>query len=147
MCVDAIHHLRRARYTFRSGARMWFQLYVWKNRARTFTLMDRARNAGAETLVLTVDTAVTPKREYNLRNGFGIPLKPSLRASADALAHPVWFTQVLLKYLRTVGVPTYAHYPDEFRTALGQIAIADEIALATDVWWTSVPFAGTGRAT
>ena len=122
----------------RSGAELWLQLYVWKNRQRTLALLDRAWNAGARTLVLTVDTAVGPKREYNQRNGFGIPLKPSLRAGLDVLAHPCWATQVFLRTLLTGGVPTYAHYPDEFRTHVGRQSLSDEMALAADVSWNDV---------
>ena len=41
--------------------------------------MERARAAGADALVLTADTQVSPKHEYNLRNGFGMPkdLRPA----------------------------------------------------------------------
>ncbi len=34
-----------------SGARLWFQLYVWKNRQRMLALLERAWASGAETLV------------------------------------------------------------------------------------------------
>ncbi|MFX8343251.1 alpha-hydroxy-acid oxidizing protein, partial [Acinetobacter baumannii] len=71
-----------------SGAQLWFQLYVWKNRQRTLGLLERAWAAGAETLVLTVDTAMPPNREYNIRNGFGMPLKASWRAGLDVALHP-----------------------------------------------------------
>lgn len=121
-----------------SGARLWFQLYVWKNRARTLALIDRAAKAGAEALVLTVDTAVGPVREYNVRNGFGIPLKPSLRAGIDVALHPRWTFDVMLRALLTSGVPTYAHYPDEFRTPLGRAALSSEVDLAPDVTWEDV---------
>jgi (S)-mandelate dehydrogenase len=121
-----------------SGARLWFQLYVWKNRQRTLTLIDRAWAAGADALVLTVDTAVAPNREYNLRNGFGIPLRPSWRAGLDLIAHPRWTVAVLLRAIAASGVPTYAHYPDEFRTRLGRAALSDEVSLATDVTWDDV---------
>ncbi|WP_035715775.1 alpha-hydroxy acid oxidase [Azorhizobium doebereinerae] len=121
-----------------SGARLWFQLYVWKNRARTFALLDRAMGAGAETLVLTVDTAVSPKREYNQRNRFGIPLKPSVRAGIDVLAHPRWFMGVFARSLLAGGMPTYAHYPQDFRTPLGRLAVGEEVSLATDVSWHDV---------
>lgn len=121
-----------------SGARLWFQLYVWKNRERTLALIDRAAKAGAEALVLTVDTAVGPVREYNVRNGFGIPLKPSLRAGIDLALHPRWTANVMLRALLTSGVPTYAHYPDEFRTRLGRAALSTEVDLAPDVTWDDV---------
>ncbi len=121
-----------------SGAELWFQLYVWKNRERMLALLDRAWAAGAETLVLTVDTPVGPNREYNQRNGFGIPLTPSVRAGLDVLMHPRWLYQVLLRSLLASGVPTYAHYPAGFRTQLGRLALSDEMALATDVTWEDV---------
>jgi (S)-mandelate dehydrogenase len=137
-CVSTQSITSVERIAAESGARIWFQLYVWKNRERTLALIERAERAGAEALVLTVDTAVTPKREYNIRNGFGIPIRPSFRSGIDALMHPLWFTHVFLKYLRRTGIPTYAHYPDEFRTQVGRQAIAGEISLATDVSWEDV---------
>jgi len=121
-----------------SGASLWFQLYVWKNRQRTFDLIERAKEAGAEVLVLTVDTPMGPKREYNLRNGFGIPIEPSVGAVIDVLVHPMWSVRVFLKSLLNGGVPTYAHYPDAFRTRLGQEALGDELALAADLTWDDV---------
>jgi L-lactate dehydrogenase (cytochrome) len=137
-CVSTQSITSVERIAAESGARIWFQLYMWKSRERTLALIERAHRAGAEALVLTVDTAVTPKREYNIRNGFGIPIKPSLRAGIDALMHPLWFKNVFLKYLRDTGIPTYAHYPDEFRTQLGRQALASEISLATDISWEDV---------
>ncbi|GGF83373.1 alpha-hydroxy-acid oxidizing enzyme [Azorhizobium oxalatiphilum] len=121
-----------------SGARLWFQLYVWKNRARSMALLDRAMGAGAEALVLTIDTAVSPNREYNKRNGFGIPIQPTLRSTLDVLAHPRWLVNVFARTLLKDGMPVFAHYPDEFRTPIGRTAVGDEISLATDVSWKDV---------
>ncbi len=137
-CVSTQSITAVERIAAESGARLWFQLYVWKNRARTLALVDRARAAGAETLVLTVDTPVTPIREYNRRNGFGIPLMPSRQAALDVALHPRWAGAVMLRALMAAGIPTYAHYPDEFRTRLGRAALSDEVSLATDVTWDDV---------
>ena len=137
-CVSTQSITSIERIAAESGAELWFQLYVWKNRERTLSLLDRAWAAGARTLVLTVDTAVGPNREYNLRNGFGIPLKPSLRAGIDLALHPRWTFDVLLRSVIASGVPTYAHYPDEFRTQLGRVSLSDEMSLATDVTWEDV---------
>lgn len=137
-CVSTQSITPIERIAAESGARLWFQLYVWKNRQRMLALLDRARAAGAETLVLTVDTAVGPNREYNLRNGFGIPLKASWRAGLDVMLHPRWTASVMLRALATGGVPTYAHYPEEFRTRLGRLSLSDELSLATDVNWDDV---------
>jgi L-lactate dehydrogenase (cytochrome) len=121
-----------------SAATIWFQLYVWKNRQRMLALIDRAWAAGARVLVLTVDTPVGPNREYNVRNGFGIPLQPSLVAGLDVALHPRWLASVMLRALMANGVPTYAHYPDEFRTALGRNSLSDEVSMAPDVTWEDV---------
>lgn len=137
-CVSTQSITAIERIAAESGAELWFQLYVWKKRERTLALLARAWAAGARVLVLTVDTAVGPNREYNLRNGFGIPLKPSLRAGLDVALHPRWAAQVLLKALLDGGVPTYAHYPEEFRTRLGRVSLSDEMALATDVTWADI---------
>jgi (S)-mandelate dehydrogenase len=137
-CVSTQSITPIERIAAESGARLWFQLYVWNNRERTLALIDRAAKVGAEALVLTVDTAVAPIREYNLRNGFGIPLKPSLRAGIDLALHPRWTLNVMLRSLLASGVPTYAHYPDEFRTRLGRTALSTEVDLAPDVTWDDV---------
>lgn len=54
------------------------QLYVFRDRAITHDMMRRARNYGVRTLVLTVDTAITPLRPRDERNGFRRLAKPSL---------------------------------------------------------------------
>jgi L-lactate dehydrogenase (cytochrome) len=118
-----------------TGARLWFQLYVWRDRALTYKLIERARAAGAEALVLTADTVVSPKREYNQRNGFGIPLKPSLCGALDVASHPRWLWSVLLRYLRTEGMPVYAHYPSDLRTAITSVAASSALGLSDMMTW------------
>lgn len=137
-CVSTQSITAIERIAGEADARLWFQLYVWKNRQRMLALLDRAWSAGAETLVLTVDTAVGPNREYNTRNGFGIPLRASWRAGLDVALHPRWAVRVMLRALASGGVPTYAHYPDEFRTGLGRAALSDELGLAADLTWEDV---------
>ena len=38
------------------GVRKWFQLYMWRDRELSYKLVQRARDAGFEALILTVDT-------------------------------------------------------------------------------------------
>lgn len=121
-----------------SGARLWFQLYVWRDRKLTFDLVARARDAGADTLVLTADTVISPKREYNQRNGFGIPLRPSLRGAVDVASHPRWLVTVLLRCLLSEGMPTYAHYPPEFRTAITDVTAFDGLKLSDRMTWQDI---------
>lgn len=77
------------------GARLWFQLYVWRDRSAAEELMSRAQRAGYEALMLTVDVPVAGDRLRDKRNGLTIP--PALRASTllDMSAHPRWWLNLL----------------------------------------------------
>lgn len=90
---------------------LWFQLYVARQASITADLLRRARDAGVETLVLTVDAPVHSRRERDIRNGFALPVKPTWSARADMLMHPRWLLDLL-----TGGLPrfeTWAPYaPD-----------------------------------
>lgn len=52
---------------------LWFQLYVYRDRGVSESLVRRAEAAGYHALVLTVDTARLGRRERDVRNGFGLP--------------------------------------------------------------------------
>ena len=122
---------------------MWLQLYVWDDREASYAVIDRAARAGAEALLITVDTPVMANREYNERNGFSFPVKPRPRLIADILAHPKWFSNVLLAYWLTGGLPRYANYPQGMsgpvtrapaRRANSASVTWDDIARFRDRW-------------
>ncbi|HXT82266.1 MAG TPA: alpha-hydroxy acid oxidase, partial [Acetobacteraceae bacterium] len=94
-----------------AGGRLWFQLYVWKERELSYKLIDRARRAGYEALIVTVDSAVSGNREYNARNGFALPFNPSARFLFDVARHPSWTIGVMGRYLTTIGMPKHENYP------------------------------------
>jgi L-lactate dehydrogenase (cytochrome) len=73
------------------GARKWFQLYLWRDRAPAKDLVQRAAAAGYDTLMLTVDTAVGGARLRDIRNGLTIPPALSLRTFVDGAMHPNWW--------------------------------------------------------
>ena len=52
---------------------MWFQLYVYKDRAFTQELVARAERCGYRALVLTVDTPLLGRRYRDVRNNFVLP--------------------------------------------------------------------------
>jgi 4-hydroxymandelate oxidase len=52
---------------------VWFQLYVFKNRAVSAALVKRAEAAGCKAIVLTVDAPLLGRRERDLRNRFKMP--------------------------------------------------------------------------
>ena len=53
-------------------------------------MIERARDAGFEALILTVDTAVQGRRERDVRHGFTLPPKLGLDTLLDGLVHPGW---------------------------------------------------------
>ena len=53
---------------------VWFQLYVFKNRAISASLVKRAQVAGCKAIVLTVDAPLLGRRERDVRNQFKMPL-------------------------------------------------------------------------
>jgi L-lactate dehydrogenase (cytochrome) len=75
--------------------RRWFQLYLWRDREASAAMVQRARAAGYEALVLTVDTPVAGPRLRDVRNGFTIPPALTLRTVANAAVHPRWWVDLL----------------------------------------------------
>src|SRR5262245_15361560 len=94
-----------------AGGTLWMQFYMWPDRSLSHHLVARARDAGFEALVFTVDPPVAPGREYNLRNGFTIPFRLTRRNVTDVLMHPRWLIGVLGRYLATTGMPRYQNFP------------------------------------
>lgn len=85
----------------------WFQTYLPKGDAEAAALIARLHRANFETLVITVDTAVVPNRENNVRNGFKTPLRPSLALLTDGLMHPRWSVGTFLRTLSRHGMPHF----------------------------------------
>lgn len=75
--------------------RLWFQLYVLRDKDLSQKLVDRAAAAAYETLVVTLDLAAGGKRERDLRNGLSIPLRMSARHLWEGMIHPGWALQML----------------------------------------------------
>ena len=75
--------------------RNWFQLYMWKDRDRSMALVDRAKAAGFDTLVLTVDVPVAGARLRDVRNGMTIPPSLTLKTILNAIPRPAWWINFL----------------------------------------------------
>jgi len=94
--------------------RLWFQLYMWKEEELSYQLVARARDAGFEALIVTIDGALGNNREYNRRNGFTIPFTLSARALTDMALHPEWLIGVMFRYIATTGMPRHENYPEKY---------------------------------
>ncbi|HLS26253.1 MAG TPA: alpha-hydroxy acid oxidase [Beutenbergiaceae bacterium] len=75
--------------------RNWFQLYMWKDRDRSMALVERASNAGFDTLLVTVDVPVAGNRLRDVRNGLTIPPTLTARTVVNAIPRPKWWFDLL----------------------------------------------------
>ena len=73
-----------------SSGRLWFQVYVWRDRGLVEEMVARAAAAGYEALCLTVDATVIGRRERDVRRGFTLPPKLGLETIIDGILHPSW---------------------------------------------------------
>jgi isopentenyl diphosphate isomerase/L-lactate dehydrogenase-like FMN-dependent dehydrogenase len=94
------------------GGTLWYQLYVFTDRAQTWKLIDRVAASGAKALLVTADVPVQPNREFNRRNGYTFPFKATPRSVIDMLRHPRWLIEVIGQYQRTTGIPQYEKMPE-----------------------------------
>ena len=74
-----------------------------KDKAFTRHILDRAREAGASVLVITVDLVVNAQRHKDMRNGLSIPLRFTATGALDALTKPGWFMRMSRSRRRTFG--------------------------------------------
>ncbi len=84
----------------------WFQLYA-ADRDVAEHLMARARSAGFEGLVVTVDTPALGNRERDVRNGVNNPihldLRTAMRLGPQILARPGWGLRMLRNGVQLAG--------------------------------------------
>jgi len=86
---------------------VWFQAYMPAEPDAIEALVARVARAGIQTLVVTVDSAVVPSRENNVRTGFTTPLRPNLKLLFNGITHPEWALFTFLNTLRTHGMPHF----------------------------------------
>jgi (S)-mandelate dehydrogenase len=95
-----------------AGGRLWFQVVVWNERELTMNQIQRAKAAGYEALIVTVDFGISSNRSHNVRNGFAVPFRFNRRNIPDLMTHPGWCLSVMGKYLRDGGLPRHVNYPE-----------------------------------
>jgi len=86
----------------------WFQLYPPKDMDLTQSLLERAKNAGFHTLIVTADVPMAGRRESTKRAGMAMPPKISPKMIWEGITHPTWSFYTLLN-----GIPrlrTVEHY-------------------------------------
>ena len=58
---------------------VWFQLYYYKDRNATLSLLQRAESAGCTAIALTVDAQIWGRRERDVKNRFRLPQGLSIK--------------------------------------------------------------------
>lgn len=74
--------------------RLWFQAYILRNKPFLHALIERARVAEYEALMITVDLPVGGKRERDQRNGFSVPFQLNRKNALDFARHPAWLWDI-----------------------------------------------------
>jgi L-lactate dehydrogenase (cytochrome) len=67
-----------------------YQFYFHKDRGLNRAMMERAKEAGVEVMMLTVDSITGGNRERDLRTGFSIPFRLTLAGMIQFVIKPMW---------------------------------------------------------
>jgi L-lactate dehydrogenase (cytochrome) len=81
----SLEELRKAH-----GTPQVYQFYFHKDRGLNRVMLQRAKDAGVEVMMLTVDSITGGNRERDLRTGFSIPFKLSLPGMLQFAIKPRW---------------------------------------------------------
>ncbi|TAM85331.1 MAG: alpha-hydroxy-acid oxidizing protein [Candidimonas sp.] len=91
----------------------WYQAYLPARHDVIDPLLARVDAAAIRVLVITVDVPIASIRENELRNGFSLPLRPSLRLVTSGLARPRWLLGTFGKTLLRQGIPHFENFTAE----------------------------------
>lgn len=100
VCLSSAGSSSLAEMRHWSGDLAWFQLYFGQSKEASLRTVERARHAGYDTLILTVDVPEVSRRIRDQQNGFNLPFRMTPRAFLDFAMHPRWSIATLVQ-----GVP------------------------------------------
>ncbi len=104
----------------------WFQLYVMRDRDFSARLIDRAKAAGCDALVVTLDLQVLGQRHKDIRNGLSAPPKLTIPNIINMATKPQWCLGMLGTRRR------------EFRNIVGHVKGVENMASLSA--WTASQF-------
>ena len=104
--------------------RLWFQSYNLRNRPFLEALIERARVADYEALVITVDMPVGGKRERDFHNDFSVPFRFTPKNVADFARRPGWLWDIIRYGMpvmeNLVGLDTQASNATAIASSVGR---------------------------
>ncbi|HWZ98302.1 MAG TPA: alpha-hydroxy acid oxidase [Candidatus Dormibacteraeota bacterium] len=126
------HPLEKVRAATNGPA--WYQLYLVGGRPVAELAIERAKKAGFNVLVVTVDTAVAGLRERDPRNGMkqllGESLLSKLPYLPQILSHPGW----LASFILDGGVPDLANIVIPGKGPMPLVDVGAALAAAVVTW-------------
>src|SRR4051794_4453760 len=81
----------------------WFQLYVFRDRGFSQSVIERARAANCSALMVTVDLPMRGQRHMDIKNGLTVPPRLTLSNAVDFATKPRWVSSVLRARRRGFG--------------------------------------------
>ncbi len=109
-----------------TSAPFWFQLYVMRDRDFSGRLIERAKAAGCDALVITLDLQVLGQRHKDIRNGLSAPPKLTIPNIVNMMTKPRWCLGMLGTKRR------------EFRNIVGHVKGIENMASLSA--WTAQQF-------
>lgn len=103
------------------GEHAWFQMYPPRDEAIRDDMIARAKAAGFNAMILTVDVPVASRRERQIRGGLTQPPKLTPRLAMQAAQCPVW-----LNGIRKTGMPRMKTL-DKYSNFEGQLPSTEHI--------------------
>ncbi len=101
----------------------WMQVFIYKDRAFTRELAERAAKSGYDALVLTIDNQLLGNRERDIRNGFSIPPRFDLAGIAGMALKAEWLWRMRGEIPRiTFGNYVRPNETADLRTLAGRMA-------------------------
>jgi L-lactate dehydrogenase (cytochrome) len=98
MSICSIEDVRAA-----TKAPFWFQLYVFRDRGFSESVIERAKAAGCSALFVTVDLPLRGQRHADIKNGLEVPPRLTLRNAFDIATKPSWALGVLMGKRKSFG--------------------------------------------
>ena len=109
-----------------TNAPFWFQLYVMRDEEFTDNIIERAKKAGCDALVITLDLQLLGQRHMDIKNGLSAPPKMTVPVMLDLATKWGWGLEMLGTHRRT------------FRNIVGHAKSVDDISQLHS--WTAQQF-------
>ncbi|HCB34992.1 MAG TPA: alpha-hydroxy-acid oxidizing enzyme [Acidimicrobiaceae bacterium] len=106
-----------------NSGRKIFQVNLLRDRSLVSDQLARARDAGYEAVMLSVDTAVLGRRERDVRHGFTMPPQLGVDTLLQGLLHPAW----TLDFLRAAPIELANMAPSATSDPGDAVVLADYI--------------------